>query len=197
MPIPWLAIAGLGASLGGNILGARSQNQGSERQWQLLQQELQRRNMLQGMIGPQLLRSAGIRNPQQIAQMTRQIQGVPGANGFDSPDVQVPRTPNSVGNTIGGSILGGPVVGALANKIGHGHRTANVFVDTVENPTAQQMMGASSLEELQRAYQSYQQQAQAWIAKGGDNAKVAQQSLNNPKLQQTIDALFQKFGGHR
>lgn len=98
------------------------------------------------------------------------------------------------------TIAGAGVLGAgliAKHYIGQGRKAANNFVQDVENPFNEQLKqfsaGQGSPEEFQRAYQNYQQRAQEEIAKGGNKAKVAQQSLQNQGLQQTIQRLAQQF----
>lgn len=219
---------GAGATILGSQLQGNAANQNSQRQWELLQQEMQRRNMLQGMAAPSLLRGLGYRNPQQISQMSSQIGGNPsGYGGTSAAPASIPSTPSSIPSKvlgIGGAAagagipiaaslmgygaLGGPLglavggIGALGsmalNKIGQGRRTANQFVGAVENPFGQELAQASRGEigkdQLVNDYQNYLNQEKAWEAQGGNQAKVAKQSLNNQALQQTIRTLLTQYG---
>ena len=142
-----------------------------------------------------------------------------------SAPVSVPQTPTSKTSKVMGGIGGGlgiagslRLAGALgpaapfaapalmlgglaANKIGQGRRTANLatgdggfektFVDALTRISA----GGGSLKDLQAAKQAYDQNTKAWIAQGGNQAKVAQQSLNNQPLQQTYQTLLRQLGG--
>lgn len=241
---PWIPTAiGAGATLLGGALQGRSANQASERQWELLQQEMARRNQLQGMIAPQLLHAAGIRNPAQVANYSRiigqpsggQLQqgvstgGAPTAGsgatskvlggvgtglGIASmlPATSIAATNSGVGSLaaqglgalgipsaaipfIGPAILGGSIA---ASQIGKGRRTANTMtnpktgaegqlVEALRNPQ-------TDVETFKRAYDAYQQSLAAYRQKGGNYAKVAEQSLANQPLQQTIAQRMRELG---
>lgn len=122
-----------------------------------------------------------------------------------------------IGSLLGVSALGGPVglaiggAGALgsivADQFGKGRRTANEFVKGVEDPFGKQQLAQVSaeaqsnpqqaLQDLNSAYQNYINQVHAWQAQGGKQALVANQSLQNPLLQQTIDRLYQQLNSQR
>lgn len=101
-------------------------------------------------------------------------------------------------------VLGGLVAGGAyaANKIGQGRRTANKatgdggFEDEFNDALAWISAGQGSLEDLRQARQNYEQAANAWIAKGGNQRKVAEQSLyKNDPLHQTYQTLLRQLGG--
>ena len=71
--------AGLGA-LGG-WLSARAKNKPEDLRQRIIQQELARRNMFQGIGAPSLLYSLGYRNPRTIRTMTSRIGAPPGMLG--------------------------------------------------------------------------------------------------------------------
>src|SRR3990170_3990992 len=89
MAFDWKSLIspGIGAAavLGGTALSNRSACKQSEREWALNEQERQRRNMIQGMAAPSMLRAIGYRDPAQIKQMTQQIGGA-AAGGGAPPD---------------------------------------------------------------------------------------------------------------
>lgn len=99
-------------------------------------------------------------------------------------------------------VLGGLIAGGAyaANKIGQGRRTANQatqgegfenqFVGTLQRAA----QGQATAQELAAARQTYEQNAQAWMAQGGQHARVAQQSLANRDLQQTYNTLIGQLG---
>ncbi len=124
--------------------------------------------------------------------------------------------PKATSGALGALGIGGigiPILGAglaagafAANKIGQGRRAANSFVDAVENPFGAQLEQisamaatdpASAKQQFAQAYQNFQNQANSEIARGGNQAKVAQQALANPKLMQTIQQLQAQLGGVR
>lgn len=213
---------GAGAAIGGSILSGKAANKQSERQWELIQQEMARRNMLQGMIAPQLLRATGIRNPQQLRSYSQAIGGSVPQIG-QQPAGMVPSTPSSTASKVMGGVgtgigaagalglgaLGGPpglIGGAaltlgskLVGKIGQGRRTADTLTDpetgaegilnnVLKNPNA-------SLQELQQAYAAYQQAISAYRSAGGNQRKVADQSMSNMPLQETIRRRLAELGG--
>ena len=224
MPFDYRSLIPAGIGAGASILGGALQNRSRNRDWELYQQELARRNQLQGMAMPGILRAVGYRDPQQIAQMQLQVSGEQplGASGANV----VPSTPGSTpgstlgktlgaggaglgiaslagfGGPIGGLAAGGLILGGkVADQFGKGRRTANqatggggfetVFADAL----AKAARGEISLADLQQAKQNYDNQANAWIAQGGNNEKVARQSMSNPQLQSTYATLMHQLGG--
>ncbi len=77
--IPMIAKTGLG--IAGSMLGARAHNQPEKWRQKIIEQEMARRNMMQGMAAPSLLGSLGYRNPSRISAMSQQI----GQGGAPSP----------------------------------------------------------------------------------------------------------------
>lgn len=182
------------------------------------QSEMARRNQMAAAAAPAMFRDLGYRDPAKIAELQQQVGRQPaaalgapgggnqlsgtGANGSYMPNaIQGPTT----GEKVTGALLGGKVGIGLTNKIGLGRRTADSFVKGVENPFGQQDLpkivqmkdagdieGAKSL--FNQAYAAYKQAAQSAIARGGNEATVAQQSLTNPSLQRTIQTIAQSLG---
>lgn len=105
-----LIVPGISAAavLGGNAMQARSANKSSEWQRQMAEAEMRRRNMLQGMAAPTLLRGLGYRNPADIQRMTQQI-GSPMTGGSSAP-VQSGGGGSTLGKVASGVSQG---VGAL------------------------------------------------------------------------------------
>ena len=223
---PMILSSGLGI-LGG-ALNARAANQPEKWRQDIINRELQRRNMLQGMAAPALLGALGYNNAGNVRNMQSQIAGTPqaqmGAQGsYSAGGAQPSRFSQVLG--LGGSgvgtaasvfpksFVGGPVglgigagllgAGAIAGKVGEGRRTANTFVQGTEDPFGADLAKVSVLAKtdpvaaarmLQEKYGNYQAVVQAAMAAGGTQGKVAQQSLNNPKLRQTIEALKRETG---
>lgn len=175
-------IASLGIGAGTSILGSLMQGQAANtaanRQWQLIQNELSRRNGIQAGMAPGLMTSAGITDPGQRAAMLASISGasVGEGGGMQQPTV----TPNHL-------------------LPGQAHNNASDIVSKVENPFGQAMANivktGGSLSDLKSAYQSYLTGINAFKSSGGANAQVAQQSLTNPKLAQTFNNLWTQLGG--
>ena len=187
---PLLMAAGGGLDILGSVLGGNQANQAANRQWQLIQDELARRNGIQAGMAPGLMTSAGITDPAQRASMMGAFSGQSvGEGGMGG--VQ-PSTSSSNVMTPKSAILGGLVGSKL---FGTAHLNANDLVSKVENPFGQAMASAKSLQDLKGAYQTYLQGVNNFSAAGGNNAQVAKQSLNNPKLQQTFSTLWQQCGG--
>mgnify|MGYP001275643153 CR=1 FL=1 len=158
MAIPtsaWLPAAiGAGATLLGSGLQQKSANAQSAWQKDLIQQEMARRNAIQGQMAPQIGYSLGIRDPQKQQQFQNVMSGAPGAysgtaatgNATTGNATPVPSTQGSKSSAIlgagsvGAGLAGaagilpfaGPIGGALAlgslaaSQIGKGRRTANV-----------------------------------------------------------------------
>jgi len=86
-----------------------------------------------------------------------------------------------------------------ALHIGTAHLNANNIVQGVENPFGDAMKQISSkggsITDLQNAYNTYLQGVKGFQSKGGDNAKVAGQSLTNPSLWNTFNTLWGQLGG--
>ncbi len=170
---------GAGLDLGGAILGANSANQSANRQWQLIQSELARRNAIQSGMAPGLMTSAGITDPAQRAQIL-------GATS---------------GQSVGESGAGAQQPTQSPNHLlpGRTHTNANDIVNKVENPFGQAMAqisgGQGTLQDLKAAYAAYKNGIQNFTSSGGANARVAQQSLTNPKLIQTFNNLWAQLGG--
>ena len=176
---PLMMAAGAGLDIGGAIIGANSANQSANRQWQLIQSELARRNGIQSGLAPGLMTSAGITDPTARASMVNAISG------------------QSVGE--GGAGAQQPTQNPNHMLPGRTHTNANDIVNKVENPFGQAManiaQGNGSLNDLKAAYTAYLQGIQNFTSNGGANARVAQQSLTNPKLMATFRALWQGLGG--
>lgn len=223
-PFDWKSLIPIGVGAGLGMLGNKMANAPTKEQnaysRQQYEQQLARRNAMQGLAMPSMLRAMGNSNPQRAMGQAGLGQGQsPGmaSGGNTVPTASIPQTPQSRGSKILGAagmglgaagMLGmgsafGPIglaAGAAAlgvNQIGKGRRTANTFVDAVENPFGEQLAkfsaGQGSPEEFQQAYQNYKNQTQGWIAQGGNQGKVAQQSLQNQGLQSTIQRLAQQY----
>lgn len=109
------------------------------------------------------------------------------------------------GGPAGAAVAGIGMLGsAVANKVGSGRRAANGFVDSVENPfgadlaTIRRMIESGDTQgataKFQQSYQGYKSAANQAIGMGGKDALVAQQSLANPKLQDTVKGIAQTLG---
>jgi hypothetical protein len=119
MAIDWGKILpagiGVGATLLGSKLSADAANKGSEREWELIQQEMARRNAIQGQMAPTLGRALGMRNPATLQRfqstLSGQPSGYPGTGGGGT--TQVPPTPTSgTSKTLGAVGTGLGVAGA-------------------------------------------------------------------------------------
>jgi len=140
------------------------------------------------------------------------VSGVPQAGGS-----KVGKVLGTAGAGIGAAsalgfgALGGPIGlaaggaamlgGAIANKVGAGRRMANQntgeggperqFSDILTQMSAQ----GGDPADLKAAYQNYSNQMNAWIAAGGNQAKIARQSLANAPLQDTYQRLLAQLEG--
>jgi hypothetical protein len=109
---------------------------------------------------------------------------------------------NPVTAAIAGGALG--VTGLVALAKSQAHHEANTFGREVQGPYEQQLAQISALakvdparaqEQLIVTTQDFVQKAQAWMARGGDEAKVARQALyQTPALTNTIRLLADETG---
>lgn len=169
----WSSLIPYGINAGLNFLGnrmatapVREQNEWLRKQQE---QELARRNMLQGMAAPSMLAALGYRDPQQIQQMSAQIGGTgPAGSSGSGPQRYAVGAPQrssasgalgaigaggeltggalslmgmgSIGGPIGLVASGGAALGSMiANKIGAGRRAANAFVGGAQKPFHQDL----------------------------------------------------------
>lgn len=210
---PLIAKTGLGV-LGG-VLNARAYNQPEKWRQGIIESEIARRNALQSAAAPTLAGMLGYRTPamgQQLQGVLGGKSGATGATGTYTSGVQ-PSTAGKVGSIAGGAIgaaFGGPLgasLGSMAGgslgKIGAGRRAANGFVQGTENAFGRDLAsiaemaktdpaGAANL--FKQKYGNYMASVNQSMTAGGNQAKVAQQSLNNPQLRQTYTTLAQQLG---
>lgn len=105
-----------------------------------------------------------------------------------------------LGGVIGAGIGG---LGSAIGSIGAGRRTADSAVQGYENPFGADLAAiskqaetdpAGAAQRFQQSYQKYRNAVDVELAAGGNRAKVAQQSLNNQGLQQTVKTLAGQLG---
>ncbi len=226
----WKSLAGpaVGAVTGAGLgyLGNRGSTAETRRQnaWmrQQYEQALQRRMGLQGLALPSMIRALGYSEDKakEMAGQYQQNFGSGSGAGAQNSGQGMNYSPDKsrIGQVagLGAGILGtaaglgvgqvaglGVGAGFLGSQFGKGRRTANPFVDQVENPFGQELSQISQMAatypkaaalRLQQAETNYKTQTQNWISKGGEHANVAQQSLQNQGLQSTVARLKQQLG---
>lgn len=115
MAYSWSSLIPQGVGFGLGILGNKIANRANQQQnaWSraLTEQEIRRRNMLQGIAAPSMLRALGYTDPNQIQRMTMQIsgQGMNPTGNFNAPN-----TPGSTAGKILGLGATGAGLGGLA-----------------------------------------------------------------------------------
>lgn len=112
--------------------------------------------------------------------------------------------PGMFTNPVTGAIgLGAALAPAVIKLFNPAHKKANEFVQGFENPFGQKLAEISALsatdpEAARQMFDSewgnFKATTDAWIAKGGDHAKVARQALNNAGLMNTVRTLANGFG---
>ena len=123
-----LAIAGIGSSVGGALLGNRAQNQSNdlnaqnaERLFGLADQERAHRDQLTNMFMPSVMGNLRMKGPApQIGGQMSNMQGQQKSAGLVQPGTP---TNNTIGKTIGGAGTGGLIgtaAGSLLGGIGGG-----------------------------------------------------------------------------
>lgn len=119
----WIpAAVGAGASILGSVMQGKAANKGSERQWELLAEEMKRRNAMQGILAPSTLHALGYRNPADIEQATNVIRGGPamGGNTMGAPPQPGSSTAGKVLGAVGSGLGIAGTAAGLAGKIGGG-----------------------------------------------------------------------------
>ena len=108
----WIpAAVGAGASILGSVMQGKAANKGSERKWELLAEEMKRRNALQGILAPQTLHALGYRNPADIEQATNVIRVGP-ASGSPMGAPPPSSAPSTAGKVLGAAGTGLGIAGA-------------------------------------------------------------------------------------
>lgn len=215
--LPWLIGGGLSAT--GSILGAKAQNKASNQaqeqsEWarRIAEQQLGQQQQDRQMLMPMLMGALGVKDPNMARRMMPQSQPLGASN--QGTVTAVPKTGGStIGKILGagsglaamggpaGMLAAGPLLGGkfIADQFGKGRRTANNFTGSVEDPFHEELKklasGQGGLSDLERAHQNYTNQVNAWKSQGGNYAKVANQSLANQKLQDTINRLYEQLRG--
>ncbi len=170
----------------------------------LKQSELARRNMMQGVAAPSVLRSLGYRNPDDISKIQAQFQQQQAPAqilGTPTPTTTSATPPNAQAAT--GNYQMSQTASA-SPVFGKGRTAADSFVNSVENPFGADLAnivkqkdsgdipGAAAA--FQQKYAQYQAAVAQQMQMGGKEALAAQQSLANQGLQQTIQTLAQQLG---
>lgn len=146
-----LALAGIGGTAAGTILGSKAQNKGNDinaqnadRLFGMAQQEQQRRDALTNFLMPQIAKSMRISGaiPQfGSGAMGSSQQMQPQTGGLAQPGT--PRA-GTIGDIVTGATLAGPVgavVGGASNLFGRGRRAADPWTKTTQNDFGQQVAG--------------------------------------------------------
>lgn len=112
--------------------------------------------------------------------------------------------PGMWSNPVTGAVAAASAVGSVAlSQIGKGRRAAKKFVSGFEDPFGQELARISAIaetdpeaaaEQLRFTWNKFYSDAQGYIAKGGNDAKVARQALSNPDLMSTVDRLAAQLG---
>ena len=203
MPLPkWLpAAAGAGATVLGSVMQGKAANKNSDRQWELLAEEMKRRNQMQAMLAPSTLHALGYRNPSDIEQATSVIRGTPSPMSAGAP----PPGPqgSTAGKVLGAASTGLGVAGAIGSAVSKpaiaggflpvfgGGKAASVL-GALGGPVGMGIAGAGALTALAANKSGQGRRTANKMTQGGPQEQF-EAEMGQARTAAELDAAYQKF----